>query len=63
MNHSIYSADRLTHLKIVALALVAGIAISGFAISARVGADTGTVAVAKAGKPMAVSRADLMLTE
>ncbi len=63
MNHSIYSADRLTHLKIVALALVAGIAISGFAISARVGSDTGTVAVVKAGKPMAVSRADLMLTE
>ncbi len=26
MNHSIYSADRTTHLKIVVVALVAGIA-------------------------------------
>ena len=62
MNHSIYSADRTTHLKIVVVALVAGIALSGFAISAHVGADTETVAVVKAGKPMAISRAELTLT-
>ena len=35
MNHSIYSADRSTHLKIVVVALVAGIAVAGFGISAR----------------------------
>ena len=34
MNHSIYSADRMTHLKIVVVALVAGIAVAGFGISA-----------------------------
>jgi len=35
MNHSIYSADRMTHLKIVVVALVAGILVAGFSISAR----------------------------
>ncbi len=30
MNHSIYSADRMTHLKIVVVALVAGILVAGF---------------------------------
>ena len=39
MNHSIYSADRTTHLKIVVVALVAGIAVAGFGISARTGSD------------------------
>ncbi len=34
MNHSIYSADRTTHIKIVVVALVAGIAVAGFGISA-----------------------------
>jgi len=32
MNHSIYSADRATHLKIVVVALVAGIAVAGLGI-------------------------------
>ena len=27
MNHSIYSADRMTHLKVVVIALVTGIGI------------------------------------
>ena len=35
MNHSIYSADRMTHLKIVVVALVVGILVAGFGISAR----------------------------
>ena len=39
MNHSIYSADRTTHLKIVVVALVAGIAVAGFGISARSNSD------------------------
>jgi hypothetical protein len=50
MNHSIYSVDRTTHLKIVVVALVAGIAVAGLAISSRVGTPTDTIAVIKAGK-------------
>ena len=58
MNHSIYSADRSTHLKIVVVALVAGIAVAGLAISARTNADDGyaqTANVLKAGKPITVT--------
>ena len=56
MNHSFHSADRGTHLKIVVLALVAGIAVAGFGISARTGTDySQTAHVVKAGKPMAVT--------
>ena len=36
MNHSIYSADRTTHLKIVVVALLAGLAVAGLAISSHV---------------------------
>jgi hypothetical protein len=58
VNHSIYSADRSTHVKIVALALVAGIAVVGVGISARTVSDDGytqTARVIKAGKPVAVT--------
>jgi hypothetical protein len=57
MNHSIYSADRSTHLKIVVVALVAGIAVAGLSISAR-STDEGftqTAHVIKAGKPVAIT--------
>ena len=39
MNHSIHSADRSTHLKIVVVALVAGIAVAAFGISARTNSE------------------------
>ena len=57
MNHSIYSADRTTHLKIVVVALIAGIAVAGFGISARTSDDsyTQTARVLKAGKPVAIT--------
>ena len=58
MNHSIYSADRSTHLKIVIVALVAGIAVAGFSVSARINSDDGytqTARVVKAGKPVAIT--------
>ena len=58
MNHSIYSADRTTHLKIVVVALVAGIVVAGLGISARATSDDGyaqTAHVIKAGKPMSVT--------
>jgi hypothetical protein len=53
MNHSIYSADRTTHLKIVIVALVIGIGGIGLGWSSR--ADIGstqTAGVLKAGKPV-----------
>ena len=58
MNHSIYSADRTTHLKIVVVALVAGILVAGFGISAHNSSDEGytqTARVMKAGKPVAIT--------
>jgi hypothetical protein len=61
MNHSIYSADRATHMKIVVVALVAGIAVAGLGISARLSADNGysqTAHVIKAGKPIAITSSD-----
>ena len=64
MNHSIYSADRSTHLKIVVVALVAGIAVAGFGISARTGSDEGltqTARVMKAGKPVTITSANTSL--
>ena len=57
MNHSIYSADRSTHLKIVVVALVAGIAVAAFGISARSTSDdfTQTARVMKAGKAVTIT--------
>ena len=58
MNHSIYSADRTTHLKIVVVALVVGILVAGFGISARNSSDEGftqTARVMKAGKPVVIT--------
>jgi hypothetical protein len=66
MNHSIYSADRTTHLKIVVVALVAGIAVAGLGISAHLNAEpnyaqTATAKIIKAGKPMAVTSTEASL--
>lgn len=36
MNHSVYSADRMTHLKVAVIALMAGIGLAGFGIAARI---------------------------
>ncbi|KZD25403.1 hypothetical protein [Tardiphaga robiniae] len=57
MNHSIHSADRSTHLKIVVVALVAGIAVAGFGIAARTGTSDGTqtARIIKAGQPTALT--------
>jgi hypothetical protein len=55
MNHSIHSADRATHLKIVVIALVAGIAVASLCVSGRLGASDSsqTARVIKAGQPTA----------
>jgi hypothetical protein len=60
MNHSFYSADRSTHLKIVVVALLAATAVAGIGITARVNsgdqyAQTDRVQVIKAGKPVMVT--------
>ncbi len=61
MNHSIHSADRATHLKIVVVALVAGILVAGFGIAARTNVDYSQTAqtthIIKAGKPVVVTSA------
>jgi hypothetical protein len=61
MNHSIHSADRATHLKIVVVALVAGISVAAFGIAARTNVDTtqtAAVHVIKAGKPVVMTSSD-----
>jgi hypothetical protein len=60
MNHSIRSADRATHLKIVLVALVAGFAVAAFGFTARSSADYSQTAahVVKAGKPVVVTSSD-----
>lgn len=63
MNHSIHSADRSTHLKIVVVALVAGIAVAAFGVSARTSSSdyTQTAHVVKAGKLMTVTSSNASL--
>jgi hypothetical protein len=61
MNHSIYSADRTTHLKIVVIALVAGIVGVGFGLSSRSNSEAGstqTAGIIKAGKPIVTTSSD-----
>jgi hypothetical protein len=59
MNHSFHSADRATHLKIVVVALVAGIAVAAFGITTRSNVDySQTAHVVKAGKPVVLTSTD-----
>jgi hypothetical protein len=61
MNHSIHSADRATHLKIVVVALLAGMTVTAFGIATRSSnSDTTQTAarVIKAGKPVVVTSSD-----
>jgi hypothetical protein len=59
MNHSIHTADRATHLKIVMVALIAGVVVAGVGIAARTNmADTQTARVVKAGQPVTVTSSE-----
>jgi len=65
MNHSLLSADRHTHLKIVSLALAAAIAVVIIGITARVSENASFAArfeagvpVLKAGKPAIYTRTE-----
>jgi ABC-type proline/glycine betaine transport system permease subunit len=53
MTHSIYSADRATHLKIVVIGLLCAIVVAVIGIFAHVSStiDLGTAALVKAGRP------------
>ena len=59
MNHSLYSADRATHMKIVAVALVAATLVAGIGITARISTDSSLEArVIKAGEPIAMTSSE-----
>jgi hypothetical protein len=62
-NSSLYAADRVTHLKIVAVSLAASIVFLVVAIAARTSLDSGFVTASgpalKAGLPMAVTHGDI----
>jgi hypothetical protein len=65
MNHSIYSADRTTHLKIVVVGLAAAIAMAALTISSHIDANVAsdkTTALIKAGKPMAMTSSSVTFT-
>ncbi|MDB5605031.1 MAG: hypothetical protein JWP25_1931 [Bradyrhizobium sp.] len=58
MNHSIYSADRGTHLKIMMAALCSGIVIAGLGLSSRNTSGDGythAMPIVKAGKSVMVT--------
>jgi hypothetical protein len=56
MNHSMYSADGATHLKIVVLGLLCATVVAAIGIFANVGdLDLGTAALVKAGQPTTLS--------
>ena len=57
MNHSMYSADRATHLKIVVLGLLCATLVAMVGIFANVTSniDLGTTALVRAGAPTTMS--------
>jgi hypothetical protein len=56
MNHSMYSADRGTHLKIVVVGLLCALLVAVVGISAHIGdVDLGTAPLVKAGQPTTMS--------
>jgi hypothetical protein len=56
MNHSIYGADRQTHLKIVIVGLLCATLVAAVGIFAHMSdIDLGTAPLVKAGQPTAVS--------
>jgi hypothetical protein len=56
MNHSLYSADRRTHLKIVVIGLLFATVVAAVGTFARVNTiDLGTAQIVKAGQPTTVT--------
>jgi len=64
MNHSIYSADRATHFRIVVVALLVATVVAGLAVSLRTcsGATSVERVVAlKLGKPVLVGDSNIIV--
>jgi hypothetical protein len=59
-NFSMLSADRMTHLKVVAVALVCATLVAGIGVAARVTDGDGRIeaSVVKASKPMTASKSN-----
>jgi hypothetical protein len=56
MSHSMYSADRGTHLKIVVVGLLCATLVAAVGVFSHIGdLDLGTAPLVKAGQPTAVS--------
>ena len=56
MNHSMYSADRRTHLKIIVVGVACAIVVAAVGIFANLGeVDLGTAPLVKAGQPTTIS--------
>ena len=56
MNHSLYGADRRTHLKIVVIGLLCATVVAAVGVFAQIrDVDLGTAPLVKAGQPTAVS--------
>ena len=56
MNHSIYSADQATHLKIVVVGLLCAVLVAAIGTFAHISdVDLGTTQLVKAGQPTAVT--------
>jgi hypothetical protein len=56
MNHSMYGADRGTHIKIVAVGVLFAVMLAAVGLFARVDSlDLGTAPLVKAGQPAVVS--------
>ena len=56
MNHSMYNADRRTHLKIVVVGLLCATLVAAVGVFAHVSdVDLGTAPLVKAGQPTAIS--------
>ena len=56
MNHSLYSADRSTHLKIVVVGILCATVVAAVGTFARVSTlDLGTAPLVKAGQPTVIT--------
>lgn len=62
MNHSFYSADRMTHVKIVVVALIAAIGVAGLGISAHLTNSNGLTQSARVSGPAVKASKAIMFT-
>jgi hypothetical protein len=65
VNHSLYSANRTTYIKVVVVALIAAIAVLGFGIAASMNnkRDARSARIIKASKVMTLTRVSASLVQ